>query len=188
MILTKQNYETHDQKLLVIITTFKQWKHYLKNNAFSIKMWFDHNNLRNFIKQKKLNQRQIRWALILIVYDFEIFHKSRKTNFVNESSRRLNYEKTSTLNIKFLSSLQNKLTLSKNIRDFLKIFNDAFEITNVRKLNFALNAKKLKKMFENATMKLNVQKFKSLKNIKNLRKMLENASSKSNVHINIFIW
>ena len=50
LISTKQNYETHDQKLFIIITTFKQWKHYLENNALSMKMWFDHNNLRNFIK------------------------------------------------------------------------------------------------------------------------------------------
>ena len=50
LISTKQNYETHDQKLLIIITTFKQWKHYLENSAFSMKMWFDHNNFRNFMK------------------------------------------------------------------------------------------------------------------------------------------
>ena len=51
--------------------------------------------------------------MTLYVYDFEIFYKSEKTNFVNESSKRLNYEKTLMLNIKFLSSLQSKLALSK---------------------------------------------------------------------------
>ena len=151
-------------------------------------MWSDHNNFRNFIKQKKLNQKQVCWTLTLTVYDFEIFYKSRKTNFANESSRRLNYEKTSTLNIKFLSLLQNKLALSKNMRNFLKIFNDAFEIANVRKLNFASNAKNLKKMLKNATMRSNVQKFEFSKNIKNLREMLENASLRSNVYVNAFIW
>ena len=53
------------------------------------------------------------------------------------------------------------------MRDFLKISDDAFEITDIRKLNFTSNAKNLKKMFENATMKSNIQKFKLLKNIKN---------------------
>ena len=67
----------------------------------------------------------------MTVYDFEIFYKLKKTNFANELSNRLNYEKTSTLNIKFLLSLQSKFTLSKNMRDFSKIFDDAFEITNV---------------------------------------------------------
>ena len=103
----------------------------------------------------------------MIVYDFEIFYKSEKTSSVNESSRRLNYEKTSTLNIKLLSSLQSKLALSKNMRNFLKIFDDAFEITNVRKLDFTLNIKNLKKMLESVAMKSNIQKFKFLKNIRN---------------------
>ena len=92
----------------------------------------------------------------MTVYDFEIFHKSKKTNFANESSRRSDYKKTSMLNIKFLSSLQSKFALSKNMRDFSKIFNNAFKITNVRKLNSASSARNLKKMFKNATMRLNV--------------------------------
>ena len=54
------------------------------------------------------------------------------------------------------------------MRNFLKISDDVFKITNVRKLNFASNVKNLKKMFESATMKSNAQKFKLSKNIKNL--------------------
>ena len=92
----------------------------------------------------------------MTAYDFEIFHKLKKTNFVNESSKRLNYEKTSTLNIKLLSSLQNKFTLSKNMRNSLKIFNDVFKITNVQKFESASNVKDSKEIFENASMKLNV--------------------------------
>ena len=50
MISTEQNYETHDQKLLAIIATFKQWRYYLKNSALIVKMWFNHNNFRKFMK------------------------------------------------------------------------------------------------------------------------------------------
>ena len=64
------------------------------------------------MKQKKLNFKQARWALALIAYDFEIFHRSKTRNSTNESSRRLDYEEISSLNIKLLSTLQNKLTLS----------------------------------------------------------------------------
>ena len=92
----------------------------------------------------------------MIVYNFKIFYKLRKINFANESSRCSDYKKTLTLNIKFLLSLQNKLALSKNMRNFSKIFDDAFEITNVQKFNFALNVKNLKKMFENSTIKSDV--------------------------------
>ena len=114
MISTKQNYKTHDQKLLIIINLFKQWKHYSKNNSYSIEIWCDHNNFKNFMRQKKLNFKQARWALKLIVYDFEIFHRSKIKNSTNESSRRSNYENISSLNMKLLSTLQNKLTLSSN--------------------------------------------------------------------------
>ena len=76
-------------------------------------------------------------------------------------------KKTSTLNVKLLSLLQSKFTLSKSMRNFLRIFNDAFKITNVRKLNSASNVRNLKKMFKNAMMRLNVQKFELSKNIKN---------------------
>ena len=106
--------------------------------------------------------------MTLIVYDFKIFYKSKKINFADESSKRLNYEETLTLNIKLLSSLQSKFTLSKNMRDFSKIFDDMFEIINVRKLNFASSARNLKKIFKNATMKSSVQKFEFSKSIKNL--------------------
>ena len=123
----------------------------------------------------------------MIVYDFEIFHKLKKTNFVNELSRRLNYKKTLTLNIKFLLLLQNKLALLKNMRNFLKIFIDAFKIINVRKLDFALSARNLKKMFKNATIRSNVKRFEFLKSIKDFRKMLKNTSLKLNVHVNAFI-
>ena len=64
------------------------------------------------MKQKKLNFKQARWALTLITYDFEIFHRSKTRNSTNESSRRLDYEEISSLNIKLLSTLQNKLALS----------------------------------------------------------------------------
>ena len=108
MILAKQNYEIYDQKFLTIITAFKQWKHYLKNNFYSIEMLSDHNNFKKLMMKKKLNFKQARWTQILIIYNFEIFHRS------NKSSRRLNYEKISSLNIKLLLTLQNKLTLSSN--------------------------------------------------------------------------
>ena len=112
MISTKQIYKTHNQKLLVIVTTFKQWRHYLENSSHIIKMWSNHNNLKEFMKQKKLNARQTRWALKLIIYDFEIYHRASKNNSANDSSRRLDYEKVSILNIKLLSTLQNKLLLT----------------------------------------------------------------------------
>ena len=95
IILAKQNYETHDQKLLIIIALFQQWKHYCENVAHSIEIWSNHNNLREFMKQKQFNFKQARWALKFVVYDFEIFYQTNKINFVNDFFKRSNYKKIS---------------------------------------------------------------------------------------------
>ena len=50
MISTEQNYKTYDQKLLIIIITFKQWRYYWKSSAYLIKIWSNHNNFKEFIK------------------------------------------------------------------------------------------------------------------------------------------
>ena len=55
MIFAKQNYKIYDQELLIIVAVFKQWKHYLKNNFYSIKILSDHNNLKKLMTKKELN-------------------------------------------------------------------------------------------------------------------------------------
>ena len=127
------NCEIHDQKLLIIIIMFQQWRHYFENVAHAIKMWFDHNNLKNFMKQKKFNLRQIRWIFKLTIYDFENFHRSNKINSIDESSKRSNYEEISSLNIKLLSTLQNKFALSIRKQIYFKNLNFVSNIaTNIQ--------------------------------------------------------
>ena len=70
--------------------------------------------------KKELNSRQARWAQILAVYDFEIFHCSNNKNSADDSSRRFDYEKISSLKITLLSTLQNKLTLSSNEKSLVQ--------------------------------------------------------------------
>jgi hypothetical protein len=60
MIFAEMNYETHDQKLLIIVECFKHWRHYLKKNYHTMKVFIDHNNLKNFMNVKTLNERQIK--------------------------------------------------------------------------------------------------------------------------------
>ena len=59
------------------------------------------------------------------------------------------------LNIKHLSSSQNELASSKNMQNFLKMFDDVFKITDVQKLKFAMSARNFEKTFENVTSRLN---------------------------------
>ena len=61
-----------------------------------------------------MNFKRIYWTQILTVYNFKIFHHLNDKNSTNKLSRQFNYEKISSLNIKLLLMLQNKLTLSLN--------------------------------------------------------------------------
>ena len=54
------------------------------------------------------NRRQTKWTLLLKKYDFEIKYRANNLNFVDDSSRRLNYE-NKTFNDVCFSTLQNKL-------------------------------------------------------------------------------
>ena len=112
LIPAEQNYETHDQELLAIVASFKQWRHYLEGSSHPIEVWSDHNNLRGFMGVKELNQRQARWAIKLAAYDFEIFHRPGSRNPADGPSRRPDYEGACPLNTKLLPTLQNKLALT----------------------------------------------------------------------------
>ena len=57
MTPSESRYETHNQKLLVIVMMFKHWCHYLKGSYQIIEILTDHNNLQEFMKVKELNER-----------------------------------------------------------------------------------------------------------------------------------
>ncbi len=55
MIDVERNYETYDQKLLIIVAMFKHWWYYVKDSYHTVKVLTDHNNLKNFMNVWKLN-------------------------------------------------------------------------------------------------------------------------------------
>ena len=97
------------------------------------------------MKQKQFNFKQARWALKLVVYDFEIFHQTNKINFVDDFFKRSNYEKISKWNTKFLFILQNKLTLISKISI---TFNERKKLKNILNIVF-LNVTKNKTLSQN---------------------------------------
>ena len=68
--------------------SFKNWRHYLQNSKHVINVITNHNNLRYFMRTKKFNARQTRWAKKLIVFDFNIEYRKRKLNFIDALFRR----------------------------------------------------------------------------------------------------
>ena len=57
MILPKTWYEIYYNKLLVIVETFKTWRHYLKDCKHKVFMLINHNNLCFFIDTKNLSSK-----------------------------------------------------------------------------------------------------------------------------------
>jgi len=64
---TEHNYEIHDKEILAIIRCLEEWRHFLERAVIKFEIWTDHKNLEYFIKAQKLNRRQARWALYLLM-------------------------------------------------------------------------------------------------------------------------
>lgn len=59
MIPAETQYKTHDDKLLVIVETFKSWKHYLEGYKYEVLILIDYNDLQRFIDTKIPSFRQV---------------------------------------------------------------------------------------------------------------------------------
>ncbi len=80
MILTEINYHIYDKKLLVIIWCFEHWWLELKCTELLIQMFFNHQTLKIFMKNKQLSQWQVNYLNILLKFNFQIIFRSGKIN------------------------------------------------------------------------------------------------------------
>jgi hypothetical protein len=71
---TERNYEIYDQELFGIIRTLEAWCHYLQGSRHLVTILSDHKNLTYFHMAQKLNCRQVRWSLLLLLYDMKLVH------------------------------------------------------------------------------------------------------------------
>ena len=121
MINVERNYETYDQKLLVIVAMFKHWWHYVKDNYHTVEVLTDHNNLKSFMNVQELNERQVKWIMRLLICNFEIAHRSEKTNLIDVSSKRSDYKNENIFANHLLLTLQRKLTRIESLNNFIFI-------------------------------------------------------------------
>ena len=82
----ERNYATTHKECLAIVWCIKQCEHYLLGNKFVIRT--DHHALKWLMSVKDHNGRLMRWALMLMEYEFEIQHVKGKTNFVADALSR----------------------------------------------------------------------------------------------------
>ena len=94
----ERNYEIHDKEMLAIIRGSESWRHLLEGAQSKFEIWTDHKNLEYFMKVKKLNWRQARWALYLSRFNFMLKHvpetRMGKTDRLSKrSDRKVGVEK-----------------------------------------------------------------------------------------------
>ena len=68
------NYEIHDKELLAVIRCLEEWDAELRS-VKSFTVLTDHKNLEHFMKIRRLNERQMRWAEILARYCFKLSYR-----------------------------------------------------------------------------------------------------------------
>src|SRR5713101_3883494 len=77
-IEAERNYDIYDRELLAIIKALEEWRHYLEGSPHTIDILSDHKNLEIFKETCKLSRRQVRWALYLSRFNFQITHMPGK--------------------------------------------------------------------------------------------------------------
>ena len=86
------NYEIHDKEMLAIIRCLEAWRYFLEGAKSRFEIWMDHKNLEYFMKAQKLNQRQARWSLYLLRFNFALKHVASKSMGRADSlSRRVDW-------------------------------------------------------------------------------------------------
>ena len=74
------NYKILDKELLAITSAFKEWRRNPEGATHKIILYTDHSRLEWFTQNKPLNQRQIRCALDLDGFNFEIISRPGTQN------------------------------------------------------------------------------------------------------------
>ena len=73
------NYEIYDKEMLAIVRSLEEWDAELRSLK-EFEVYSDHKNLEYFMTVRKLNERQMRWSLVLSRYNFRIIHVSGAKN------------------------------------------------------------------------------------------------------------
>ncbi len=76
----------YEKELMAVVHALSVWKHYLLGADFVIKT--DHQSLRYFLSQRKLSEKQMRWANFLSMFHFQILHTSGNKNVVADALSR----------------------------------------------------------------------------------------------------
>ncbi|SNX87990.1 related to pol protein [Melanopsichium pennsylvanicum] len=71
----ERNYEIHDKELLAVVACLQQWRHMLAGLPSQLVIYTDHEALKYFKSQRRINGRQACWAVVLADYDFVLHYR-----------------------------------------------------------------------------------------------------------------
>jgi hypothetical protein len=79
-------YSIYDKEILAIMHALTKFRQYLVGSKFMVKT--DHNNLKYFLEQKDLSERQQKWVTKVQAFDFDIDYVKGKKNIVADALLR----------------------------------------------------------------------------------------------------
>ena len=96
--------------MLIIICVCKKWKHYIKNSIHTMTIVIDHVDLKMFLLNKNLFDRETKWWEKLFDLDLTLKYKSKKQNPADVTSRRSDYEIKNVNEKKILKNIEIKFS------------------------------------------------------------------------------
>ena len=170
------------------MTSFVYWKIYTQRAKKKIIVYTNHKSFLFFLHDKKLNQRQLRWAKKITHYDFEIKHIKKINNtIIDVLNRKANYEATKKISKSLLrrnETILERVETSKNIWNIIRQVHNSKTskhqkvIKTLKRVQKTTNMHILKKHVKKyikscskcAITKINrldqIEKFQSLKSLK----------------------
>lgn len=78
-----------NHELLAVKLALEEWRHWLEWARLPFLVWTDHKNLEYIKTAKRLNSRQVRWALFFTRFNFTLsYHPGAKSSKPDALSRR----------------------------------------------------------------------------------------------------
>ena len=82
------NYHVYDKELMAIVDSLKHWRRFLEGSEKPVIIHTDHKNLIYFTEARILNQRQARWSMELLLFDFKIKYIPGSSNTIPDALSR----------------------------------------------------------------------------------------------------
>jgi len=76
----------YEKEMSAILHALKKWRPYLMGRHFKVKK--DHDSLKYFLEQRLSLEKQEKWVIKMLGYDFEIIYKKGKQNVVVDALSR----------------------------------------------------------------------------------------------------